>query len=149
MTSVTSSFVNFEVHRLSGGFTQRGFPILYGPQISFRLDGHMPSVLFIRTLKRWIALAAALEIDTSSFGVVLYLCTASATVHCFLAAILWILRWHLSTMPLPLGTCAHLNLELGSPFDLETLESKLFNALNTRGKYFASILWKQNHSKLS
>ena len=50
MTSVTSPFLNLEVHRLSGGFTQTGSPILYGLWTSPRLDRHMPSIPFIQSL---------------------------------------------------------------------------------------------------
>ena len=51
--------------------------------------------------------ADELVADTSSLGVILYLYTASITVHCFLAVTFFILWYHLSAMPLPLGVCTH------------------------------------------
>ena len=102
-TPVTRLFSRLEVHQLLGGFTQTGSPILYGLRISLRPSRHTPSIPLIRILYLWIALASALTTVISSFGVALYLYTSSATVHCFLAAILFTVRWHFSAMPF--GAC--------------------------------------------
>ena len=41
-TPVTHPFLKLEVHRLLGGFTQKGSPILYRLRISLRPGGHNP-----------------------------------------------------------------------------------------------------------
>ena len=81
--------------------------ILLCTDCTFLFGGHTLSIPLSRTLLLWVALAGALVTDTSSFGAALYLYTACATVYCFLAAILFTLRWQIFAMPLPLGTCAH------------------------------------------
>ena len=57
--------------------------------------------------------AGAVDADASSLGVTLYQYTASITEHRVLAAMRFIVRWDLSTIPLPAGTYAHRNLENG------------------------------------
>ena len=51
-----------------------------------------------------MALAGAVEAIASSFGVTLYQYDAFMTEQRVLAAIRLMVRWHLSTMPLPDGS---------------------------------------------
>ena len=108
-TPVIVPFPNWVVHRPWGSFTQTLSPTLYllGPASS---GGNVTSTPLIRAVYEYIRFAGAVDADASSLGVTLYQYTASITEHRVLAAMHFIVRWDLSTIPLPAGTYAHWNL---------------------------------------